>query len=70
MAASKGLRKHNVTVMPPGVAGDQTGGWLAWVRLSGRQMNKVSFDAVARGKSICFNSAHVYCNWTKFRQYA
>ena len=31
---------------------------------------KVSFDAVAREKSIGYNSAHVFFNWTKFGQYS
>ena len=31
---------------------------------------KVSFDAVAREKSIAYNSAQVFFGWTKFRQYS
>ena len=30
---------------------------------------KVSFEAVAREKSVCCNSAHVFLHWTKFGQY-
>ena len=30
---------------------------------------KVSFEAVAREKSVCCNSAHVCLHWTKFGQY-
>ena len=39
MAANKSSRQHDVIVTSPGGSGSQTGGWVTYVELSGRQIN-------------------------------